>query len=120
MSEVKVNLNITLPGRVMLSEQVAQNKPENYDVSSMEVFDSFKKKRDRITIKTRKTVPAKQSINISIDAYNSMISQREIPYFITQPREWVRMSKKQRLEAHLSDITEALGGISYTYIVFEE
>lgn len=119
-NEIKVNLNIILPGRVMLSEQVAQNKPkESYDSFSMEVLDPKKQDRERITVKVRKSVPAKQVINLSVDAYETMISKTEVPYWV-KANTWVIMSKKQRLETHLQRITEALGGITYTYKILED
>lgn len=120
MGEIKVNLNITLEGRVMLSEQVAQNKPkESYDSFSMEVSEPNGKDKQRITVKTRKMVPAKQVINLNADAYETMISKAEIPYWI-KANTWVSMSKKQRLETHLQKITEALGGTAYTYKILED
>lgn len=120
-NEVKVNLSITLPGRVMISEQVAQNKPENYESFSMIVTDvNNKKKKDseRITVKVRKCVPALQSINLSVDAYESMTSKMEVPSW-SKIGTWTTMSEKQRLEAHLKRITEALGGLSFTYKVLD-
>lgn len=120
-NEIKVNLSITLPGRVMVSEQVAQNKPENYESFSMIVTDvNNKKKKDseRITVKVRKCVPALQSINLSVDAYESMTSKMEVPSW-SKIGTWAAMSEKQRLEAHLQRITEALGGLSFTYKVLD-
>lgn len=118
-NEIKVNLNITLKGRVMLSEQAAQNKPENYDSFSMEIADAKGKNRQRITVRTRKMVPAKQAINLNVDAYEAMISKGEVPYWI-KVGTWVAMTEKQRLEAHLQRITEALGGVAFTYKVLED
>ena len=118
-NEIKVNLNITLPGRIMLSSQVAKNKPKNYDSFSMEIADAKGKNKQRITVKTRKMIPAKQAINLSVDAYEAMIDKKEVPYW-TKAGAWANMSNKQRLEAHLQRITEALGGTDYTYTVFEK
>lgn len=117
-NEIKVNLNISLKGRVMLSEQVAQNKPENYDSFSMKIADAKGKNRQRITVRTRKMVPAKQAINLNVDAYEAMISKEEVPYW-AKAGTWVAMTDKQRLESHLQRITEALGGVAYTYAVLE-
>lgn len=117
-NEIKVNLNITLKGRVMLSEQVAQNKPENYDSFNIEIADENGENRQRITVRTRKMIPAKQAINLSADAYEAMICKREVPHWI-KTNTWLAMTEKQRLEAHLQRITEALGGVAYTYAVLE-
>lgn len=119
-NEVKVNLTVILKGRVMVSEQVAQNKPENYDLFSMELYDKSRNKRDIIKVRTRKCIPAKQTINLSVDAYNTMIDRKECPYWFGKPKDWANLSNKQRLEAHLKDITESLGGVSYSYVVFEK
>lgn len=111
--EIKINLNVTLKGRVMLSEQVAQNKPECHDSFSM-VVTGHKNKASRINVSVRKTIPAKQTINMTKDAYEEMIDGRAVPYWI-KPHVWYKMNTKERLEAHLSRISESLGGISYTY-----
>lgn len=116
---IKVNLNITLPGRIMLSSQVARNKPKNYDSFSMEVADSKGKNKERITVRVRKMIPAKQAINLTVDAYEAMIDKKEIPYWI-KAGTWVSMTNNQRLEAHLKRIVEGLGGVDYTYVVFED
>lgn len=118
-NEIKVNLNVTLKGRVMLSEQVAQNKPENYDSFSMEVADTNGKNKERILVKTRKTVPAKQAINLNMDAYKAMTNRKEVPHWV-KAGKWASMSEKQRLESHLQRITESLGGGSFTYKILED
>lgn len=76
-----------------------------------------KKDVQTITVKTRKCKPAGQSLNLSMDAYNYMVSS-EAPYFV-KPRDWERLTKKQRLEAHLKRIVEELGGVSFTYAVLD-
>ena len=52
-----------------------------------------------------------------MDAYEYMIG-KEAPYFV-KPRDWERLTKKQRLEAHLKRIVEELGGVSFTYAVLD-
>ena len=123
-NEIKVSLSVTLQGSVMLSQEQAKALEEEkvgtgYDAFSMRVEGREKGKKDTetITVKTRKCKPAGQSLNLSTDAYNYMIGE-EAPYFV-KPKDWERLTKKQRLEAHLKRIVEGLGGVSFTYAILD-
>lgn len=123
-NEIKVSLSVTLQGGVMLSQEQAKALEEEkvgtgYDAFSMRVEGLKKGKKDTetITVKTRKCKPAGQSLNLSMDAYEYMIGE-EAPYFV-KPRDWERLTKKQRLEAHLKRIVEGLGGVSFTYAILD-
>lgn len=123
-NEIKVSLSITLQGSVMLSQEQAKALEEEkvgtgYDAFSMRVEGLKKGKKDAetITVKTRKCKPAGQSLNLSMDAYEYMIG-KEAPYFV-KPRDWERLTKKQRLEAHLKRVVEGLGGVSFTYTILD-
>ena len=128
MSEVKLSLSIKLPGSVMYSQEGA--KALEYQglagftkhslVVEMHKRMGKKVKVDKETIhyKTRNTIPAVQNINISKDAYNYMTS-KECPSFMT-PKDWNRMSKIKRLEAHLAEIAESRGGTVMHYHIFED
>ena len=124
-NEIKVSLSVTLQGSVMLSQEQAKALEKEkvgtgYDTFNMRVEDKKsdgKKDVQTITVKTRKSKPASQSLNLSMDAYNYMVSN-EAPYFV-KPRDWERLTKKQRLEAHLKRIVEELGGVSFTYAVLD-
>ena len=123
-NEIKVSLSVTLQGSVMLSQEQAKALEEEkvgtgYDAFSMRVEGREKGKKDTetITVKTRKCKPAGQSLNLSMDAYEYMIGE-EAPYFV-KPRDWERLTKKQRLEAHLKRIAEGLGGVSFTYAILD-
>lgn len=124
-NEIKVSLSVTLQGSVMLSQEQAkalekEKEGTGYDTFNMRVEgkkSDGKKDVQTITVKTRKNKPASQSLNLSMDAYNYMVSS-EAPYFI-KPRDWERLTKKQRLEAHLKRIVEELGGVSFTYAVLD-
>lgn len=52
-----------------------------------------------------------------MDAYEYMIG-KEAPYFV-KPRDWEKLTKNQRLEAHLKRICEELGGVRFTYVVLD-
>lgn len=124
-NEIKVSLSVTLQGSVMLSQEQAkalekEKEGTGYDTFNMRVEDKKsdgKKDVQTITVKTRKNKPASQSLNLSMDAYNYMVSN-EAPYFV-KPRDWERLTKKQRLEAHLKRIVKELGGVSFTYAVLD-
>ena len=123
-NEIKVSLSVTLQGSVMLSQEQAKALEEEkvgtgYDAFSMRVEGLKKGKKDAetITVKSRKCKPAGQSLNLSMDAYEYMIG-KEAPHFV-KPRDWERLTKKQRLEAHLKRIVEGLGGVSFTYTILD-
>ena len=125
--ECKVNLSITLPGAVLkTAKECAENPKESFEKQVVRVesstFDKKKKKFiktvEYLDIHVRKCRTASQSINMTKEAYDYMVS-KECPYF-ANPKDWVRMSKVKRLEAHLEETCKALGGISYTYQVFED
>lgn len=124
-NEIKVSLSVTLQGSVMPSQEQAkalekEKEGTGYDTFNMRVEgkkSDGKKDVQTITVKTRKNKPASQSLNLSMDAYNYMVSS-EAPYFV-KPRDWERLTKKQRLEAHLKRIVEELGGVSFTYAVLD-
>lgn len=124
MNEIKVSLSIVLQGSIMYSQEQAKALEEEkvgtgYDTFSMRVesLKNGKKDAETITIKTRKCKPAGQSLNLSMDAYDYMTG-KEAPYFV-KPRDWERLTKKQRLETHLKRIVEELGGVSFTYAVLD-
>lgn len=125
MNEIKVSLSIVLQGSIMYSQEQAkalekEKEGTGYDTFNMRVEgkkSDGKKDVQTITVKTRKSKPASQSLNLSMDAYNYMVSS-EAPYFV-KPRDWERLTKKQRLEAHLKRIVEELGGVSFTYAVLD-
>lgn len=124
-NEIKVSLSVTLQGSVMYSQEQAKALEEEkvgtgYDTFNMRVEgkkSDGRKDVQTITVKTRKSKPASQSLNLSMDAYNYMVSN-EAPYFV-KPRDWERLTEKQRLEAHLKRIVEELGGVSFTYAVLD-
>ena len=123
-NEIKVSLSVTLQGSVMLSQEQAKALEKEkvgtgYDTFNMRVegLKDGKKDAETITVKTRKCKPAGQSLNLSMDAYDYMTG-KEAPYFV-KAKDWEKLTKKQRLEAHLKRICEELGGVSFTYAVLD-
>lgn len=124
MNEIKVSLSIVLQGSIMYSQEQAKALEKEkvgtgYDTFNVRVegLKDGKKDAETITIKTRKSKPASQSLNLSMDAYDYMTG-KEAPYFV-KAKDWERLTKKQRLEAHLKRICEELGGVSFTYAVLD-
>lgn len=97
MSEIKLNLSIEIPGRTMFRENECLKKIERH----------------------LKCIPARQTVNISKEAYTYMVGDNSAPSHITH-KAWIGMSKKERLQTHLKMIADDLGGTSYTYKVFED
>lgn len=143
MSEIKLRLNITLQGSVMFSKeeclkttQKVVNKKSRHggfrktttdvlvedldkmDPNHVTVTDENGTNPETIHFYTRKCIPARQSLNICKEAYLSMIG-RECPAWVKSDK-WAMMSGKERLESHLQRIVKHLGGISYTYQVYED
>lgn len=144
MSEIKLSLSIELKGSTMFSKEeclktthkVIEKKTKagkiykktievrvedwnKMDKCSMRVTGKNGTNPEIITFHTRKCKPATQSLNISKEAYEHMIDKDSCPSW-SKPGKWAAMSKKERLEAHLQRTVEYLGGISYTYQVFED
>jgi hypothetical protein len=131
MDQIKVSLNVILPGRVMFSkrdclkEVVEKKELKNGKtkyltklVQDDTKFETLKIPLSPLIVRYRKSIPATQTLNISCDSYRYMTS-KECPAFM-RPKEWASMSKKMRLESHLKNIAESLGGKLGTYHVFED
>jgi len=129
MNNIKVNLAVTLPGRVMVSKQECLKNPqENNNIHFTSVQDKDGKYHS-IRYTTRKCRPAYQSLNLSQEAYECMVSPLEIPEWATSIAKkhnlfvktfWTHLSKKARLELHLDRIRQSLGGTSFTYKIFDD
>ena len=144
MSEIKLNLSIELPGSTMLSKdeclktthkviekktkagkiykktiKVRVEDKDKMEKHTVRVTDTNGANPEIITFHTRKCKPATQSLNISKEAYEYMIDKDSCPSW-SKLGKWAAMSKKERLEAHLQRTVAHLGGISYTYQVFED
>lgn len=144
MSEIKLSLSIELQGSTMFSKEeclktarkviekkikagkiykkTIEVKVEDWnkmEKHSMRVTDEGGTNPEIITFHTRKCKPAMQSLSMGKEAYEYMIDKNSCPSW-SKPGKWAAMSKKERLEAHLQRTVEHLGGVSYTYQVFED
>lgn len=123
------------------------SKYERHDIE-VETLDADKKKHpERITFFTRKQREAKQVINMPQEAYDYFISS-EKPFGYRAPRDfkptmptrsrfdrklkewvdgvpievqaWRAASEKERLEWHLRNVAQSLGGVVDSYTVFND
>lgn len=123
MSEIKINVSVTLPGSVILTQAEAKQLEKEktgtgFDITKLKVEDK-KGNKDVLSIRTRKYKSCSQSINMSKEAYDYMTSKDgclpNIKSYV-----WAKMNKTQRLKAHLDLVCKALKGTSYTYKVFDD
>ena len=119
MNNTKINLSITLQGKVMKSEQECSERPmDNYGSFTLNVQDSKTNLYERLWVKYRKACnKCTQVIHISEEAYKFYISE-DTPYK-EKASNWKQLPIQKRLEYHLNKICEAMGGTSFTYSVIE-
>lgn len=124
-------MSITLPGGVMLTQAEAEQLEKEktgmgFDTFRLKVEDKVYNEKTKkevvkpvvIHFKTRRCRTAKRSVNLCTETYEFMRSLEGIvpPY----QWQWRNMSPDARLEANLKRLCEGLGGISYTYKVFDD
>jgi hypothetical protein len=120
MVESKVRLTILVQGAGMVSEQECSKDSE-------EVVKPAKKQKAKVqAIQLRPSKTAKQVISICKEAYEYMTSKEGRPTLPSVRGKYsnstwcTKMGKKARLEAHLSLISQSLGGISFSYEILED
>lgn len=126
MSDIKIRLSLVIPGATMLSSQDCEkmSKKDAYDQHTLSIVSTkkegkkIKKQRETLLIHTRKTIPARQAISISQEAYDYMVNSKEIPS-AKLARKWGHMSNKEKLKYHFDLIAESLGAISYSYEILD-
>lgn len=122
MSEIKINLSLTLPGSVLLSEQECSRnskKKDCYDYFHMEVGDTKGKNKEVIKVAVRKSKTVKQNIKLSKEAYDYMTAKDLCPTPKFK-KEWEKFSVNQRLQYHCGQIAEVLGAIGFTFEVLDD
>lgn len=125
MNVTKLTANIELPGSVMFGKGACQKSPKELtEYNCLIVEDRISKgkkleyKKEKLTFFTRKCIPTLQVINMSEEAYQYMISN-EVPSFSNR-NSWMKMSKEQRLAAHLNETAASLGGKLASYCVYPD
>lgn len=148
MTEVKVRLSMSVPGAQMLSSQECDKNPKkSYNVETIPVeFRTRKGKpqRENIEVKTRRSRLARQSLNISKEAYNYMIAADQPPteslakklYIYKtvskgkngKPKKvkvettvWAhQFNPTKRLDWHMARIAASLGAVDYQFEVLDD
>ena len=127
MVEPKLSLILVLPGSIMISQQVAENKPEELTEENKMFFKSYKSKKDKspevITFRTRKSIPARQVLKISQEAYEAMLEESTSPKYnkiVAKVkgkliRVWDTMSEDARIKKHCELIAHDMGAIDFSY-----
>ena len=129
MVEPKLSLILVLPGSIMVSQQAAENKPEELTEEHKMFFKSHKSKRDKepdvITFRTRKSIPAKQVLKMSQEAYEAMLEESTSPKYnkvVAKSkgkliRVWDTMSEDARIRKHCELIAHDMGAIDFSFNV---
>ena len=127
MVEPKLSLILVLPGSTMVSQQVAENKPEEFTEEHKLFFKSYKSKKDKspniIVFRTRKSIPARQVLKMSQEAYEAMLEDSTSPKYnkvIAKVkgkliRVWDTMSEDARIKKHCELIAHDMGAIDFSY-----
>lgn len=124
MNEIKVSVSIVLQGSILLTQEEAETLEKEQPKSGFEkhtqvVENPNGKNKQVIHYQTRKCRTACQSVKLCKEAYLHMIDKSACPEW-EKMNKWTSKSNKERLESHLQKLTEHLGGISFTYKVFED
>ena len=129
MVEPKLSLTLVLPGSNMVSQQVAENKPEEFTEEHKVFFKSYKSKKDKspnvIVFRTRKSIPARQILKMSQEAYEAMLNEpTDAKYnkIIAKVkgkliRVWDTMSEDARIKRHCALIAHDMGAIDFSFNV---
>lgn len=130
MVESKIRLSLRVPGAKMLSSQVCEkNTKRNYNISKMniEYSEGKKKKKETLTIQTRKQELVSQSISINKEAYDYMLDTSTSPKFLKKVKKggreatvWSLMTIDERLKHHFNQIAHDLNAVSYSYVILED
>lgn len=127
MVEPKLSLILVLPGSIMVSQQVAENKPEELTEENKMLFKSYKSKKDKspevITFRTRKSIPARQVLKMSQETYEAMLEESTSPKYnkiVAKVkgkliRVWDTMSEDARIKKHCELIAHDMGAIDFSY-----
>jgi hypothetical protein len=132
MVEPKLSLILILPGGTLVSQQAAENKPEELTEEQKIVFKNYKSKKDKkpevVAFRTRKSLPARQVLKMSQEAYEAMLGTSTSPKYNKviakskgRPiRVWDNMSEDARIRKHCELIAHDMGAIDFSFNVFED
>ena len=134
MIEPKINVIFLLPGNKLVREQAAENDIDFTEEVNI-TTENIKRKKNKkdsssnvMSFRIRKTLPVRQSIKMSKEAYENMLHEstnvkynRIIAKSKGKPiRVWDNMSINERIKKHCQLIASDLGAISFTYNILED
>ena len=117
MDNIKISARFKLIGGIMYSEKDQNSEPLHYDVNTMDFYDKKKSKKETVKFKTSRCKPCIQTISMSMEAYQYMMST---PTDNISANHWKRMSENQRIAEHLKETQYDLDAISFEFTVFED
>lgn len=129
MTEPKLSLTLILPGSIMVSQQEAENKPEELTEEHKMVFKNYKsKKTEVITFRTRKSIPARQVLKMSQEAYENMLRESTSPKYnriVANSknkliRVWDTMTEDIRIKKHCEIIAHDMGAIDFNFNILRD
>lgn len=132
MIEPKLSLILVLPGSIMVSQQVAENKPEELTKEHKLLFKSYKTKKNKspevITFRTRKSIPARQVLKMSQEAYENMLRESTSPKYnkiVAKSknkfiRVWDTMTEDARIKKHCEIIAHDMGAIDFSFNILRD
>lgn len=127
MSDVKINASFVIPGSTLPAEPRLLKKAKKKGKKEEEKKDEILYRQEKIypekgkpiVISVREGKPARQSLHLSIEAYNYMIAN-ENPVQGIKVFEWRKLSKNKRVKLHLQVTAEALGGKLESFTILED
>ena len=117
MDNIKISASFKLKGSVMYSEKDKNGEPIHYDINTVNFYDTETNKTKTVKLKTSRCKPCVQTISMSKEAYQYMMST---PIDNISANHWKRMSESQRITEHLKEIQHDLDAISFEFTVFED
>lgn len=126
MVDVKVSASFILQGSVLPAEPPCSKKgkkkrkkeeKKNEILYRQEIIHLQNKKP--IVINLREAIPATQSLHLSMDAYNHMISI-DNPVEGMKVYEWKKLTPNKRVKCHLQVIAESLNAKLESFTVLED
>lgn len=124
MVEPKLSLTLIIPGGIMVSQQEAENKPEEFTEPQQIKFKNSKtKKLEVVTFRTRKAYPARQVLKMSKEAYEGMLEEPTSSKYNKivgkikgkTMRVWDTMSEDARIKMHCEKIAHDRNAIEFYY-----
>ena len=128
MSDVKIIACFVLPGRTLPAEppllknwkkKKRKEKEKNREDILYRQETIYPEKGKLIVISVRIGKPSRQSLHLSLEAYNHMTSE-DNPVQGIKIFEWKKLSKNKRVKLHLQTIGESLGGKLESFTILED